>query len=76
MGSLSPKLKILNKLNTLRREKNVTQQALVDEVGVTRATIHAMEKGNYNPSLELAFRLSLYFEKKVEDIFQVEGRYE
>ena len=60
----------------LRREKNVTQQALADEVGVTRATIHAMEKGNYNPSLELAFRLSLYFEKKVEDIFQVEGRFE
>ena len=76
MGNLKPKLKILNKLNHLRLEKEVTQQALAEAIGVTRATINAMEKGNYNPSLELAFRLSLYFEKRVEDIFHVEGSYE
>ena len=73
MGNLRPKLKILNQLGLLRSEKKVTQQGLADAVGVTRATINAMERGNYNPSLELAFRLSLYFEKNVEEIFHVEG---
>ena len=73
MGNLKPKLKILNQLSLLRSEKKVTQQGLADAVGVTRATINAMERGNYNPSLELAFRLSLYFEKNVEEIFHVEG---
>jgi len=73
LGNLKPKLKILNQLSLLRSEKKVTQQGLADAVGVTRATINAMERGNYNPSLELAFRLSLYFEKNVEEIFHVEG---
>ena len=76
LGSLKPKLKILNQLSHLRSEKKVTQQGLADAIGVTRATINAMERGNYNPSLELAFRLSLYFEKNVEEIFHVEGGYE
>lgn len=71
MGNLKPKIIIINQLNVLRAEKKITQQDLADAIGVTRATVNALEKGNYNPSLELAFRLSLYFEKNIHDIFKI-----
>ncbi len=71
MGNLKPKIIIINQLNVLRAEKKITQQDLADAIGVTRATVNALEKGNYNPSLELAFRLSMYFEKNIQDIFKV-----
>lgn len=69
MGNLKSKYHFSNFLNVLRAEKKITQQELADAIGVTRATVNALEKGNYNPSLELAFRLSLYFEKNIHDIF-------
>jgi putative transcriptional regulator len=73
MGNLKAKLVLLNQLHVLRAEKKITQQELADLIGVTRATVNALEKGNYNPSLELAFRLSLFFGKNIHDIFTVEG---
>ena len=71
MGNLKSTIIIKNQLNVLRAEKKITQQELADAIGVTRATVNALEKGNYNPSLELAFRLSLYFEKNIQDIFKI-----
>jgi putative transcriptional regulator len=62
----------VNRLNELRKEKQLTQQELADAVGVTRATILALEKGSYNPSLELAFRLARFFKTGIEDIFSEE----
>ena len=59
-----------NKLKILRAIKEVTQEQLADDLGVTRQTIHAVESGKYNPSLELAFKLAIYFETKIEEIFQ------
>ena len=73
MGNLKAKLVLVNHLHVLRTEKKITQQELADLIGVTRATVNALEKGNYNPSLELAFRLSLFFGKTIHDIFTVEG---
>ncbi len=58
-----------NQIAELRGAKGITQQELADKLGVTRATIIALEKGNYNPSLELAFRLSKVFKTKIEEIF-------
>ncbi|MFA5755370.1 MAG: helix-turn-helix transcriptional regulator [Candidatus Paceibacterota bacterium] len=58
-----------NKIKVLRAEKNITQEELAERVGVTRQTIIAIEKGNYVPSLELAFKISIYFDKRIEDIF-------
>lgn len=72
MGNLKAKLTLVNSLHVLRAEHKLTQQELADAIGVTRATVNALEKGNYNPSLELAFRLSLYFKKNIQDIFKVE----
>lgn len=62
-----------NKLQELRHEHNLTQQELADKVRVTRRTIISLENGQYNPSLELAFKLSLLFDVPIEEIFQYEG---
>jgi putative transcriptional regulator len=69
MPRIEGRLNIKNAIYTLRTKRNVTQQELADEVGVTRATIIAIEKESYNPSLELAFRLSNYFDTKIENLF-------
>ena len=59
-----------NHIRRLRFDHNeMTQQQLADKVGVTRQTIVALEKGNYSPSLELAFRISQVFELPLEEIF-------
>ena len=48
----------------------MTQQALADQVGVTRQTIIAIEKGKYSPSLEVAFRMAEAFGVPLEEVFQ------
>ena len=58
-----------NKIKVLRAEKNITQEELAERVGVTRQTIIAIEKGNYVPSLELAFKIAIYFNKGIEEVF-------
>lgn len=64
-----------NNLRKLRfNHDEMTQQQLADKVGVTRQTIVAIEKGNYSPSLELAFRIALAFDTHVEDVFFVESQ--
>jgi putative transcriptional regulator len=72
MVNIGSQFKINNNINALRTERKMTQQALADAVCVTRATINAMEKGAYNPSLELAFRLARFFEVDIHSIFFVE----
>lgn len=58
-----------NRIRELRIAEEFTQQALADEVGVTRQTIVALEGGAYTPSLALALRIAQLFEKSVEEIF-------
>ena len=72
MVNIGSQFNIKNNINILRTDKKLTQQALADAVGVTRATINAMEKGAYNPTLELAFRLARFFEVDIQKIFFVE----
>jgi putative transcriptional regulator len=57
------------KLKVFRAMRDITQEELAKAVGVSRQTVIAIERGNYNPSLELAFKIALYFEAKIEDIF-------
>ncbi|WP_254714796.1 helix-turn-helix transcriptional regulator [Natranaeroarchaeum aerophilus] len=59
-----------NDLKVWRAKSDVTQAELADEVEVSRQTINAIERGRYDPSLELAFELADYFECQIEDIFQ------
>jgi putative transcriptional regulator len=61
-----------NTLKVLRAIKGVTQERLAEDLKVTRQTIHAVESGKYNPSLELAFKLARYFETTIEEIFSYE----
>lgn len=59
-----------NHIRKLRfNHDEMTQQQLADKVGVTRQTIVALEKGNYSPSLELAFRIAQTFNLPLEEIF-------
>ena len=62
---------ILNHIKKFREEKNITQQELADAVLVSRQTIVAIEKGNYEPSLGLAIKLANYFKIRVEESFMV-----
>lgn len=64
------KTKIQNNIRRLRFDANeMTQQQLADETGVSRQTIVAIEKGNYSPSLELAFKIARVFDKGLEEVF-------
>jgi len=72
MSKPLPQLKIMNRLHVLRAERRMTQEQLAKEVGVTRATIIAIEGGGYNPSLELAFRIARYFGADINTIFSIE----
>ena len=58
-----------NKLEELRIQKGWTQVELADKVGVSRQTIISLERGRYNPSILLAFRLAGQFGVKIEDLF-------
>jgi putative transcriptional regulator len=71
MSKTKPQLKIESRLHVLRAEHRLTQEELAQKIGVTRATINATERGDYNPSLELAFRIARYFKTGVENIFFV-----
>ena len=64
------KRRINNHIRTLRFfNDEMTQQQLAEKVGVTRQTIIAMEQGKYSPSLELAFRIALVFERPLGEVF-------
>ncbi len=65
-------MKIKNKLKEWRvRKGDLTQEELAKKIGVSRQTINAIEKGKYLPSLQLAFKLSLFFDVPIEEIFYV-----
>jgi len=59
-----------NRLKVLRAERDWTQANLADELGVSRQTVNAIEKGKFDPSLPLAFKVARLFELSIEDIFQ------
>ncbi|EFR43661.1 helix-turn-helix transcriptional regulator [Streptococcus pseudoporcinus] len=61
-----------NKLQELRKAKKLSQAELADAMSVTRQTIISLEKGRYNASLELAFKLARYFHLTIEDVFYFE----
>ncbi|WP_440770076.1 helix-turn-helix transcriptional regulator [Natronorubrum sp. DTA28] len=62
-----------NELKVYRAMHDLTQEDLAKEVGVTRQTINALETGRYDPSLELAFKLAIYFDCSIEDLFSYNG---
>ncbi|MCS3901557.1 helix-turn-helix transcriptional regulator [Methanococcus voltae] len=61
-----------NKIKVFRAMNDLTQDELAKKIGVTRQTISAIEKGKYDPSLIIAFKLSKLFNVKIEEIFLYE----
>ena len=61
-----------NNLDELRKINGLTQEEFAKELRVSRQTISAIENGKYNPSLDLAFEIALYFNKTIEEIFTYE----
>ena len=57
------------KIQELRKANKISQAELADEMGVTRQTIISLEKGRYNASLELAFKIARYFGTTMEEVF-------
>ena len=58
-----------NRIKVFRAMHDLTQEALANELGVTRQTILAIEKGKYDPSLDLAFKIARYFGVSIDEIF-------
>lgn len=58
-----------NSLKDAREREGWSQQRLADELGVSRQTVISIEKGRYDPSLPLAFRLASAFGCRIEDLF-------
>ncbi len=64
------KIHIENSVRRLRFDNGeMTQQELADAIGISRQTIVAIEKYKYTPSLELAFKIALAFNKEVQEVF-------
>jgi putative transcriptional regulator len=64
------------RIKDLREKSGLTQEQLANLVNVTRQTILFMEKGKYNPSLRLAYKISKVFNKPIEDVFSFEDEEE
>ena len=58
-----------NKIKVFRAMHDMTQEALAQQLKVTRQTILAIEKGKYDPSLELAFKIAGFFGVTIEEVF-------
>jgi putative transcriptional regulator len=58
-----------NKIKVYRAMYDLTQDDLAKKLGVSRQTIISIERGKYDPSLKLAFKIAKFFNVKIEDIF-------
>ncbi len=58
-----------NRLFELRKENNISQERLATDLGISRRSISKIENGEQNPSLDMAYRFSAYFQLMIPDIF-------
>lgn len=58
-----------NNLEQLRKDKGLSQEELANILEVSRQTIISLEKGKYNPSILLAFKIARHFGRQIEDVF-------
>ena len=63
-------MKLRNNLKRCRFDNDdMSQEALANAIGVTRQTIHSIEKGKFVPSTLLAFKIANFFNKSLEEVF-------
>jgi putative transcriptional regulator len=60
---------VKNSLPQLRAERGWSQGDLAERLSVSRQTINALERGKYDPSLPLAFKIAKLFDRSIEAIF-------
>ena len=58
-----------NRIEEIRKARGMNQEELAKALGVSRQTISSLENGRYNPSVELAYKLSIYFGMTIEEVF-------
>ena len=58
-----------NVLEHLRKQNGLSQEELAEVLQVSRQTIGSLEKGRYNPSIVLAFKIARFFSRSIEEIF-------
>ena len=58
-----------NRIEEIRNSRNIRQEDLAREMGVSRQTISSLENGRYNPSIMLAYKIAKYFSMSIEDVF-------
>jgi len=63
-----------NGLRILRAKRAWSQGDLAEKLGVSRQTVNALETGKYDPSLPLAFKIARLFGRRIEDVFEYDGR--
>lgn len=61
-----------NRLEEIRKQRNIRQEDLAAALEVSRQTIGSLENGRYNPSIVLAFKIARYFDMHIEEIFLYE----
>lgn len=61
-----------NRVEALRKSMGLSQEAFAKALQVSRQTVSSIETSKYNPSLDLAFAISNFFEKSIEEIFMHE----
>ncbi len=61
--------KLYNRISVLRKERNISRKELAEKIGVNFQTVGYLEREDYNPSLDLAFKIGEYFGMPVELIF-------
>ena len=62
---------IITNLKSVRESRSMTQQELADRIGMRRETILHLENNRYNPSLEMALKITQVFDLRVEELFQL-----
>lgn len=58
-----------NKIEQIRKERGIRQDAFAKLMGVSRQTISSLETGRYNPSIFLAYKIAKYFDMTIEEVF-------
>ena len=66
-------MRVENKIREIRKLKNITQIDAAKDLDISRQTMSAIENSKYNPSLELALKISKYFNMSVEEVFNLKG---
>jgi len=58
-----------NRIESLRKEREISQQDFAKKLGVSRQTVSSLENGRYDPSIMLAHKIAKFFDLSIEEVF-------